>query len=177
MVVWELEKAQLNKPILSSYIKEHDKIELSEILRILDKGLSDSDTILAFDNYFQVSEEVADFFSGLCELASKYRNIKLLIGARDTTPFYCRFYDKNEIKKKKISELTIKGLDREGIMQLLEAPNIEKDALRKIHLMTRGHPLTIKLIKKGDVNSLKRIKGFSRQEASLLLYLKSVESQ
>jgi hypothetical protein len=161
---------------LSNYLEEHEKLELAEVLRILDKGLADSDTLLTFDNYFQVSEDVADFFAGLCGLASKYRNIKLLIGARDTTPFYCRFYDKSEIKRKKIAELTLKGLDEEGIKHLLDAPYIEKDALRKIHLMTRGHPLTIELIKKGDVNSLKRIKGFSRQEASLLLYLKGVES-
>jgi hypothetical protein len=168
---------QFNKPALSSYVKDHDKIVLAEVLRILDKEISDTETILTFDNYFSVSEEVADFFSGLCVLASRYRNIKLLIGARDTTPFYCRFYDKNELKKKKIAELTLKGLDEEGIKLLLDAPNIEKDALRKIHLMTRGHPLAIELIKKGDVNSLKRVKGFSRQEASLLLYLKGVESQ
>ncbi len=167
---------ELKNQTLSAYVKDHDKIDLAEVLRILDKGLSDSDTILTFDNYFSVSEEVADFFSGLCVMASRYRNIKLLMGARDTTPFYCRFYDKNDVKKKKIAELTLKGLDEEGIMHLLDAPNIEKDSLRKIHLMTRGHPLTIELIKKGDVNSLKRIKGFSRQEASLLLYLKGVES-
>lgn len=168
---------ELKNQTLDTYIKEHDKIELVEVLRILDKGLSDSQTILVFDNYFQVSEEVADFFSGLCVLASKYRNIKLLLGAMDTTPFYCRFYDKNDVKKKRIAELTIKGLDQEGIKKMLDAPKIDDEALLKIFQMTRGHPLTIGLIKKGDVNSLKRIKGFSRQEASLLLYLKGVESQ
>jgi hypothetical protein len=167
--------SELNKTTLSSYLDKHEKYELSEILRILDKGIKDIDTILAFDNYFQVTEEVADFFSGLCVLASKYRNLKLFINALDTTPFYCRFYDKNEIKMKKIGELTIKGLDREGIKKMLNTPDIDSDALKKIHLMTRGHPLTIELIKKGDVNSLKRIKGFSRQEASLLLYLKTVK--
>jgi DNA-binding MarR family transcriptional regulator len=165
----------MKKPNLSSQLKEQK--ELEDVMRVLEKGLGESETILAFDNYFQVSEEVADFFSSLCGLVQKYRNLKLIIGARDTTPFYCRFYDKSEVKKRKIAELTLKGLDREGIKQLLEAPNIDADALRKIDLMTRGHPLTIELIRKGDVNSLKRIKGFSRQEASLLLYLKGVESQ
>jgi DNA-binding MarR family transcriptional regulator len=166
---------ELDKTTLSSYLSKHESYELNEVIRILEKGFKDIDTILAFDNYFQVSEEVADFFSGLCVLASKYRNLKLFINAMDTTPFYCRFYDKNEIKKKKIGELTIKGLKPEGIKKMLNTPDIDDDALRKIHLMTRGHPLTIELIKKGDVNSLKRIKGFSRQEASLLLYLKTVE--
>jgi hypothetical protein len=64
----------------------------------------------------------------------------------------------------------------EATKEMLGTPDIDYDALKKIHLMTRGHPLTIELIKKGDVNSLKRIKGFSRQEASLLLYLKTVET-
>jgi hypothetical protein len=165
----------MKKSSLSSQLNEQK--ELTDIMRVLEKGIGDSETILAFDNYFQVSEEVADFFSSLSGLAQKYRNLKLVVGARDTTPFYCRFYDKNEVKKRKIAELTLKGLDKEGIKELLDAPNIDADALKKIDLMTRGHPLTIELIKKGDVNSLKRIKGFSRQEASLLLYLKGVESQ
>jgi DNA-binding MarR family transcriptional regulator len=163
----------MKKSKLSSQLSEQKDLE--GIMRVLEKGLGDTDTILAFDNYFQVSEEVADLFSGICQLAQRYRNLKLVIGARDTTPFYCRFYDKSDVKKKKIAELTLRGLDREGIRQLLETPNIDADALKKIDLMTRGHPLTIELIKKGDVNSLKRIKGFSRQEASLLLYLKGVE--
>jgi DNA-binding MarR family transcriptional regulator len=166
---------QLGQKGLSKYIEEHEKIDLSETLRIMEKGFSGHSIILAFDNYFEVSEDVADFFSGLCTLAAKIPDLTLFIGARDTTPFYCRFYDKNEVKKKRIAEVTLKGLDKEGIKRMLDTPNIDDDALKKIDLMTRGHPLTIELIKKGDVLSLKRIKGFSRQEASLLLYLKTVE--
>ncbi|UCE74514.1 MAG: hypothetical protein JSV56_02095 [Methanomassiliicoccales archaeon] len=167
--------SKLKKTTLASYLKDHQKIELKEIIRIIDRSLRGSEIIIAFDNYYEVSEDVADLFSGLCDLAAKNKALKIIISARDTTPFYCRFYDKREVKKKKIAELSIKGLDKEGIKRLLEAPNIDEDALKKIHLMTRGHPLTIELIKAGDVNSLKRVKGFSRQEASLLLYLKGVE--
>jgi hypothetical protein len=167
--------SQLESELLSNYLKDRNKFDLDEILRIIEKGIKTHDIILAFDNYYQVSEEVADLFSGLCELAAKNRSLNLLINTMDTTPFYCRFYDKNEVKKKKIAELTIKGLNQEGIKKMLEAPKIDEEALLKIYQMTRGHPLTIELIKKGDVNSLKRIKGFSRQEASLLLYLKGVE--
>ena len=118
---------------------------------------------------------VLDLFSGLATVASKIGSLKLLVNAMDTTPFYCRFYDKGNVKKWKIAEMTLKGLDMESCRILLESPKIEHDSLRKIHLMTRGHPLTLLLIKRGDVNSLKRVKGFSRQEASLLLYLKGVE--
>ena len=103
--------------------------------------------------------------------------VKIMISARETTPFFCRFYGKHDVNKKGIVELTVKGLDMEGCKQLLETPNIDDDALKKIFLMTHGHPLSIDLIKRGDVNSLKRIKGFSRQEASLLLYLKGVEKE
>jgi AAA+ ATPase superfamily predicted ATPase len=167
----------LQKTNLKTYLDDHDKINLDETLRILEKDLKDIHAILAFDNYFKVSEDVSDLFSGLLKLAAKQESWNIIINALDTTPFYCRFYDKSEINKKKIAELTIKGMDMEGCMGLLEAPNIDQDALKKIHLMTRGNPLTIELIKIGDVNSLKRIKGFSRQEASLLLYLKGVESK
>jgi DNA-binding MarR family transcriptional regulator len=165
---------RLSEPDLLKYL-EGKSIQIDEAQRIMGRGLKEKETILAFDNYFNVSENVADLFSYLCDLAEKNKALKIIIGARDTTPFYCRFYDKNEIAKRRIAELTIKGLDKEGIKSMLGTPNIDSDALKKIHLMTRGHPLTIELIKKGDVNSLKRIKGFSRQEASLLLYLKGVE--
>ncbi|UCE38289.1 MAG: hypothetical protein JSW00_03365 [Thermoplasmata archaeon] len=161
---------------LSASLKDDDTLDLFKVMRIMGNSLRGKDTILAFDNYFMVSEEVADLFSGLSDLAQKNVALKVIISARDTTPFYCRFYDKNEVKKRKIAELLIKGLSMEGIKQMLDAPNIDSDALKKIHLMTRGHPLTIELIKKGDVNSLKSIKGFSRQEASLLLYLKGVKA-
>jgi len=168
--------SEIGKQYLSEYLDENDEINFNEAIRLIDKGLRGEEAILTFDNYFKVSEEVADLFSALCELASKSDSWKIIINAMDTTPFYCRFYHKQEQSKKKIAELTLKGLDMESCRNLLEAPNIDNDALRKIHLMTRGHPLTIELIKLGDVNSLKRIKGFSRQEASLLLYLKGVES-
>ncbi len=166
--------SRLSEPDLLKHL-EGKSIQIEDAHRIISRGLKGKETILAFDNYFNVSEKVADLFSYLCDLAERNKTLKVIIGARDTTPFYCRFYDKNEIAKRKIAELTIKGLDKEGIKSMLGTPNIDNDALKKIHLMTRGHPLTIELIKKGDVNSLKRIKGFSRQEASLLLYLKGVE--
>ncbi|UCF09124.1 MAG: AAA family ATPase [Thermoplasmata archaeon] len=169
--------SQMGDLSLSSYLDSHDEPGLPEAAKVADKALRGKEVILAFDNYFNASEDVVDLFSYLCNMASKAKNLKLMLNAMDTTPFYCRFYDKSEVGARKIAEITIKGLDMEGSRQLLETPNIDPDALRKIHLMTRGHPLTLMLMKKGDVNSLKRIKGFTRQEASLLLYLKTVEKQ
>lgn len=169
--------SKLGKTYLKTQLATENTMDPKEMLRIIDYGLKGSNTILAFDNYQDVNEEVKDFFSDLSDLAVKNYGFKLLINEMDTTPFYCRFYDKKDIDRKKITEMTLKGLDMDGCKNLLGNQNIEFDALRKIHLMTRGHPLTIELIKLGDVNSLKRIKGFSRQEASLLLYLKGVEKQ
>ncbi|MEE9150875.1 MAG: ATP-binding protein [Thermoplasmata archaeon] len=166
---------ELGNTGLSEYLEAHDAIRLDEAMRLIEKGVKGMDVILAFDNYFKVGEDVADLFKMLTKFASNNESLIVLINAMDTTPFYCRFYDKSEVHKKKIAELTIKGLDKESCKLLLEAPNIDEDALKKIHLITRGHPLTLELIKRGDVNSLKRVKGFSRQEASLLLYLKGVE--
>ncbi len=169
--------SELGRADLSSYLSAHETIELDKVMNIIEKALMNKEVIVAFDNYFKVSEEIVDFFSALSDLAAKNEGIKIMITARETTPFYCRFYDKRDVHEKKIVELTVKGLDVEGCRRLLGTPDIDDDALRKIFLMTRGHPLTINLIKRGDVNNLKRIKGFSRQEASLLLYLKGVEKK
>lgn len=162
---------------LSSYLNTNDNVSLSQALKLVGKDISGHEVLFAFDNYYKAGEDVVDLFSGLSNMASKSGSLKLLINAMDTTPFYCRFYDKGDLKKRKIAEMTLKGLDMESCKLLLEAPKIEHDSLRKIHLMTRGHPLTLLLMRRGDVNSLKRIKGFSRQEASLLLYLKGVEKE
>jgi predicted transcriptional regulator len=167
--------SKLGKIDLKAKLENENINEPKDMLRIIDHGLKGSESILAFDNYFDVNEEVKDFFSDLSNLAIKNQGFKIMITEMDTTPFYCRFYDKKDIDRKKIAEMALKGLDMEGCKRLLGNQNIEYDALRKIHLMTRGHPLSIELIKRGDVNSLKRIKGFSRQEASLLLYLKGVK--
>ncbi len=168
---------KLGSSRLSKYLNTTDSISLSQTLKLVEKDISGQQVLFAFDNYYKVGEDVVDLLSGMSNIASKSNSLKLLINAMDTTPFYCRFYDKGDIKKRKIAEMTLKGLDIESCKALLEAPKIEHDALWKIHLMTRGHPLTLLLIKRGDVNSLTRIKGFTRQEASLLLYLKSVEKE
>jgi DNA-binding PadR family transcriptional regulator len=167
--------SKLGNTELKDILEEEGEIESKAALRIMDDGLKGTGSILAFDNYFNVSEEVKDFFSNLTELSLKNDGFKIIFTEMDTTPFYCRFYDKKNIGGKKIAEITLKGLDMEGCKRLLGKPKIENDSLRKIFLLTRGHPLSIELIKEGDVNSLKKIKGFTRQEASLLLYLKDVE--
>jgi AAA+ ATPase superfamily predicted ATPase len=169
--------SQLESTNLASYLSDHNTIELDEVMRIIEKGLKNKGVIAAFDNYFKVNEALVDFFSALSDLAVESEDLLLMITASETTPFFCRFYDKHDTRKKKIAELTLKGLDMKDCKQLLGTPNIDEDSLRKIHLLTHGHPLTLELIKLGDVNNLKRIKGFSRQEASLLLYLKGVERE
>ncbi len=169
--------SQLESTNLASYLSDHNTIELDEVMRIIEKGLKNKEVIAAFDNYFKVNEALVDFFSALSDLAVESEDLLLMITASETTPFFCRFYDKRDTRKKKIAELTVKGLDMKDCKQLLGTPNIDEDSLRKIHLLTHGHPLTLELIKLGDVNNLKRIKGFSRQEASLLLYLKGVERE
>ena len=169
--------SKLGDSKLSGFLRDHEKATLTQALKLIEDDVSGKSILLAFDNYYQPGEDVVDLLSGLSIMASKSNTLKLLINAMDTTPFYCRFYDKGDVKKKKIAELSLKGLDMESCKVVLEAPRIEHDALRKIHLMTRGHPLSLLLIKRGDVNSLKAIKGFTRQEASLLLYLKGVEGE
>jgi DNA-binding MarR family transcriptional regulator len=134
------------------------------------------DVILVLDGYNQVSEDLVDFLAaGIEDL--KGGNGKLLVLAQETTPSYCRFYGRGEVSRGDVRELHLKGLSISGCKRLLGSEHIDEEALKRIFLLTKGTPLYIDLIRRGDADELRRRSRFTSAEIRLMMFSKSVSSR
>lgn len=127
------------------------------------------DSIIVFDDYFDVSEEVVEFFAGLVEGSG---DAKMIVTARQETPAYNWFYQKAHVDNGTVRELRVKGLDDESAKRLLGNPNLGKDALKRIMMLTRGQPLVLRLIREGDQARLKKETVLTAEEIGYLMFLK-----
>ncbi len=165
--------SKLGRKNLLSYLEKAKEIDLSSVLGFIEEDLKKSDTLFIFDGYFSAKEDVVDFFRGFVNVIAGIQNVKLIFSARDDMPFYCRLYDKRDIQVKRIAEMKLKGLSLRESKDILGNPDIDQASMRTIHQMTRGHPLTLELVKAGNEEGLRKLRGFRKQEASLLMFLKS----
>lgn len=132
--------------------------------------------LLVLDGYRQVSEDFVDFLSAAIE-GLKGGNGKLLVLAQETTPSYCRFYGRGEVSRGDVRELHLKGLSIDGCRRMLGSEHIDEEALKRIFLLTKGTPLYIDLIRRGDADELRRRSRFTSAEIRLLMFSKSVPSR
>jgi hypothetical protein len=125
--------------------------------------------ILVFDDYFSASDDLVEFFSAIVDNA---KDAKIIISARQETPAYSWFYQKKHVDSRTVQELRIVGLDESSAKRLLGNDKIEKDALRRIMMMTRAQPMTLKMLRVGDAKGLKKNTVFTAEEIGYLLFLK-----
>jgi len=136
---------------------------LAEVL-----GLENS--ILVFDDYFQVGEDVVEFFSSMVEIPGE---AKIIMTARQETPAYNWFYQKKQIDAGVVQELKVKGIDQESAKRLLGNDRISNEALRRVVTMTRGQPLALNMLRDEDEKGLKNNTVLTPQEIKYLLLLKN----
>lgn len=152
---------------------EQRMVEFGKKVRKGVQGLSDvlklSDALVVFDDYFSVPDEVVEFFSSLVDAAD---GIKIIVNARQETPAYNWFYQRRHVEAGIVQELRIKGLDEESARKLLGNERIEKDALKRIMMMTHGQPRILKMLRENDHQGLRRDSLFSAEEIRYLLFLK-----
>jgi hypothetical protein len=139
-----------------------DVTTFSEVL-----GLGNA--ILVFDDYFSASDDLVELFADAIDNA---KDAKIVISARQETPAYSWFYQKKHVDSGTVQELKIKGLDENSAKRMLGNDKIEKDALRRIMMMTRGQPMILKMLKEGDFKGLKKNTVFTSEEIRYLLFLK-----
>lgn len=132
--------------------------------------------LLVIDDYHQVTEDLVDFLSATIE-DLKGGGGKLLVLAQETTPSYCRFYGRGDVSRGDVRELHIRGLSLDGCRRMLGSEHIDEEALKRIFLLTKGTPLYIDLIKRGDADELRRRSRFTSAEIRLLMFSKSVSSR
>ena len=129
-----------------------------------------NDAIIVFDDYFDVTDEVVEFFAGLVERAGE---AKIVISARQETPAYNWFYQKAQVDAGVVRELRVKGLDEDSAKKLLGNPRLGKDALKRIMMLTRGQPMVLRLVRDGDQNALRKDTVFTAEEIGYLMFLKN----
>ncbi|MBU0685486.1 MAG: hypothetical protein ABIE25_04860 [Thermoplasmatota archaeon] len=163
-------------PLTASSTVKHIESKLVDFGRNVRKsveGLQDvlrlENATFVFDDYFSVSDEVVEFFAALVD---SVEDAKVVVTARQETPAYNWFYQRKHIDSGIVRELKIKGLDQVGAKKLLGNDSIERDALRRILMMTHSQPMVLRMLKEGDFNGLKKNTPFTAEEIRYLLFLK-----
>ena len=141
----------------------------------LGKELRDSSSLLVFDNYSIVGEDLVDAFNALAHLLSGIEKAKMIVVAQEATPAYCRFYDRKMTEGGVVDEMHLKGLSQEDSKIVLGNPRIEDEAMRRIYLLTKGNPLFLTLMREGNGEELKKRSRFTTPEIQLLMFSKTVE--
>ncbi len=164
---------------ISSFLTSLDRMGLEslmfggapqdEIVSAIASRLKDTHSVLVFDGYGEVREELVEFFISLLKAISGSSGIKMVFTAQADTPYYCRFYGPKDVENGTVAEYHLSGLSYEDTGRFLGIEDGEN--LKRIHRMTSGNPSLLKLIKEGNTEELKASGRFSTEEANMLIYL------
>jgi DNA-binding MarR family transcriptional regulator len=133
--------------------------------------------ILVLDCYFEVSDETVEFLTGFVAAIKSIQGFKLLVTAREDTPPYNRFYTLIDQHDGTVGEVHIRGLDIQHCQIMLGTPDIDPDAMKRLFLFTRGKPLNLKLLARGNEKELRQHTSFSPEEIKLMLFLKGQKKE
>jgi DNA-binding MarR family transcriptional regulator len=125
-----------------------------------------SNVLVVFDGYFDVDEQIVEFFNSLVE---RTEGAKIIVTCRDSTPSYNRFYRKDHLEAGLVMEMTLKGLPEEESKILLGNEDIPDEALRRIFALSRGSPMILTMLREGDEEGLRRNTTFTNEEIRFLL--------
>ena len=123
-------------------------------------------TLIVADGYFDVDENVTEFFS---DLTGRVAGAKLIVTCRDSTPSYSRFYRKEHLDSGAAQEMTLKGLPDDAARVLLGNADIPDEAFRRIHVMSRGSPMILTMLRERDEDGLRKNTTFTNEEIRFLL--------
>jgi len=162
---------ELDRKRLKSYLASHSTIDLHDLLTILMDDLDESNTLMVFDDFQRVKENIGDFFNLLNEVMMKVKGVSLIVVGRQIMPFYDR---SDVIVRKRILEIQLAGLDEESSKKLLHVKELNDDMFRKIYNLTKGHPLFLELLTSvEDIKEQKDIKRYIYEE----IFSKLVEEE
>jgi DNA-binding MarR family transcriptional regulator len=131
-------------------------------------GLFDREVLLCFDNYHIAEEPLVDL---MIELIKNLRSAKakIAVAMRGETPSYNRFYQRQDIDEGTAIEITLSRFEEATVRKMLDE-GIDDEAFQLIHMLIRGQPLALALLKNGDVEGLKKIR--LSEEVRFLMYLR-----
>lgn len=131
--------------------------------------MKQKNALLVFDDYFSVADDIVEFFASFIGMPGE---TKMIIAAREDTPAYNWFYHKEQVDERLVREIRVRGLDEGSSRRLLGADKIDEDSFRRILMMTRGQPMTIKLLRERDLAGLKGNTKLTPEEVRYMLFLR-----
>jgi tetratricopeptide (TPR) repeat protein/predicted transcriptional regulator len=154
--------AKMQRRRLKSYLSGKHSLDFNNIAQILEDDLDNSQTILVFDDFQRIKEDIAEFFSLLIEILSRIKGVYVIIVGRRILPFYDR---SDVIVKKLVTELQLDGLDETSSRLLIKLKVVDDELFKKIYELTQGHPLFLELISSvKDLTDKKDIKRYIYEE-------------
>jgi DNA-binding MarR family transcriptional regulator len=132
-------------------------------------GLKGEKALLCLDNYRNVSESLVDM---LVDLVARLRGgqCKLAVAMREETPSYDRFYLRPDVLSGDVTEVRMHRFDEETARELL-GKDLDDEAFQLIYMLTRGQPLALDMVRRGDAEGLKSIR--LSEEVRFLMYLRT----
>jgi len=123
--------------------------------------------ILCFDNYYDPPERTVD---GLIELIHKIhdKDAKVMVAMWAETPSYKRFYQRDDISSGIVTEIRMGRLREEYVKQMI-GEELDDEAMKMIYMLTKGQPLTLRMLGQRDEKGLKEI--IPNEEVRFLMYL------
>jgi hypothetical protein len=125
--------------------------------------------LICLDNYREMSEVMVDF---LMDFVPRLRGglCKLTVSMREETPSYERFYLRPDVLSKDVIEIRLHRFDEATAREFLGG-DLDDEAFQLIYMLTRGQPLALDLVKRGDADGLKAIR--LNEEVRFLMYLRT----
>ena len=167
-VLWTNLSPSMKVPELEERILSFGRKLNGEVKTLADLT-KQKNALLVFDDYFSIADDVVEFFASLVEMPGE---TKITIAAREDTPAYSWFYHKEKVETKEVRELRIRGLDDVSSKRLLGVENIDQDSFRRIMMMSRGQPMTLRFLRDRDLAGLKGNTMFTPEEIRYMLFLR-----
>jgi DNA-binding MarR family transcriptional regulator len=132
-------------------------------------GLKSESALICLDNYREMSEAMVDL---LTELAPRLRGgrCKMAVSMREETPSYERFYLRPDVLSGEVAEIRLHRFDEATAREFL-GEELDDEAFQLIYMLTRGQPLALDMVKRGDAEGLKAIR--LSEEVRFLMYLRT----
>ncbi|MFO8109119.1 MAG: hypothetical protein R6U17_01140 [Thermoplasmata archaeon] len=135
------------------------------------QALKETPALIVIDDYYNVEDELVDFFVEMVDRLDKEYQTKILVTTREGLPVYERFYHREHLKEGKVDQISIPPLNEEEA-ELILGKELESSALRRIMLMTKGSPQILKHLRDGRIDKIEGESALVREQVSLLMFLK-----
>ena len=131
-------------------------------------GLAEREALLCFDNYYIAEDPLVDLLIDMVKRLQKGKT-KIAVAMRGETPSYNRFHQRHDVGDGTAVEIPLSRFDEATARRMLGS-DVDDEAFQLIHMLARGQPLALALLRAGDVEGLKKIR--LSEEVRFMMYLR-----